>query len=93
MFGKVISKDCENEKDPVGRIGDDNIGKYGMSVVTTVTHNPHNTQAAGGFILINEVRDRTSVIIMDMAVPTAATDGTGFQFRTEFCHKRIKNRF
>ncbi len=40
-----------------------------------------------------KVNDGTPVVVMDMAISGAVTDGTGLQFRAELSHKGVKEKF
>ena len=41
----------------------------------------------------SKVDDGSAVVIVDMAVSGASTDGTGLQFRTKLLHIGVKKRF
>ena len=51
------------------------------------------TEICFGLLPGIKVNDGTPVVVMDMAIPSAVTDGTGLQFRAELCHKGVKEKF
>lgn len=91
--GKVITKNRENENKPVRRIRDDDIGKNGMRVFTTVAHDSCDAEIISRSVITLEIDELAAVIIMNMAVTAASTDGTGFQSGLKCSHEGIKNRF
>ena len=40
-----------------------------------------------------EINDRSAVVVVDMAVSGAPTDGTGLRFRLKMLHVGIKKKF
>lgn len=64
-----------------------------MSMFTAVTEHPENTKA--GFLLSagSEVNDGSAVVVMDVAVSSAPTEGTGLPLRFKLLHVGVKKRF
>lgn len=91
--GEVFAEYGKYKQKTIGRIRDDDIGKNDVSVLTTVTHHPRDTEIIDILFLIMEIDDGTTVIVVNMTVSTAATDGAGFQFGEESAYEGIKKRY
>ena len=91
--GKVFAQAEEDKEQAVGGIGDNDIRKDGMGMITAVTEYTHDAEIL--FLLSSgiKVNDGSAVVIVDMAVSGASTDGTGLQLRPELPHVGIKKRF
>lgn len=91
--GEVFAQDKEDEEQAVAGIGDNDIGKDGMGMLTAVTEYTHDAEIlhllSSGF----KVNDGSAVIIVDMAVSSASTDGTGLQSGLKLLHVGVKKRF
>lgn len=73
-------------------IRDDDIWKNCMSMLAAVTEYPEDTELGFAPLSRVKVNDGVSVVVMDMAVPSAAADRTGLQFRAEPCHEGVKEK-
>lgn len=62
-------------------------------MLTAVTENPHHTKI--GFMAFSslEVNDGAVIVIVDVTVTGASTDGTGLKVGLKFVHVGIKKRF
>ncbi len=91
--GEVLAQDKEDEEQAVAGIGDNDIRKGGMGMLTAVTEYTHDAEIllmlSSGF----KVNDGSAVIIVDMAVSGASTDGTGFQLWLKLPHVGVKKRY
>lgn len=91
--GKVFAQDKEDEEQAVAGIGDNDIRKDGMGVSTAATEYTHDAEI---LLLLSsglKVNDGSAVIIVDMAVASASTDGTGLQLWLKQPHVGVKKRF
>lgn len=91
--GKVFSKDAQYKEDAEGGIRYDDIREYGVCMPAAVTEEPEDTQTVFLAPAAYKVDDGTVIIVVDMAVPGAATDGAGLQIRLEQFHVGIKDKF
>lgn len=64
-----------------------------MRMFTAVTEYPENTKTGSLLSAGAEVNDGSAVVVMDVAVPGAPTDGTGLKFRFKLRHVGVKKRF
>lgn len=62
-------------------------------MLTAVTEYPHDTEILLQLFTGTEVNEGSAVIIMDMAVAGASTDGAGLQLGSKLLHVGIKKRF
>ena len=90
---KVVPQKTQNKEQAETGVRDDDIRKNRMSVFTAVTEDSENAEICVSPLPGIKVNDGTPVIVMDMAIPGAVTDGTGFQFRAKLCHKGVKEKF
>lgn len=90
---KVVPQKTQNKEQAETGVRDDDIRKNRMSVFTAVTEDSENAEICVSPLPGIKVNDGTPIIVMDMAIPGAVTDGTGFQFRAELCHKGVKEKF
>lgn len=90
---KVLSQKTQNKEQAETGVRDDDIGKNRMSVLTAVTEDSEDAEICFRPLPGIKVNDRTPVVVMDMAVSGAVTDGTGLQFRAKLSHKGVKEKF
>ena len=90
---KVLSQKAQNEEQAVAGIRNNDIGKNGMGMLTAVTENPHHTKVGLLTFTGLEVNDGAAIVVMDVTVTGASTDGTGFQVGLKPGHVGIKKRF
>jgi len=77
MAGKVLPQKAQDKKQTIAGIRDNDIRKNGMGMFTAVTNNPQHTKI-GLFPLAGpKINDRTAVVVVDVAVAGAPTDGAG----------------
>lgn len=91
--GEIFTQDKEDEEQAVAGIRDNDIRKDGMGMLAAVTEYTHDAEI---LLLLSsgiKVNDGSAVIIMDMAVSGASTDGTGLQPGLKLLHEGIKERF
>jgi len=91
--GEVFAQDKEDEEQAVAGIGDNDIGKDGMGMLTAVTEHTHDAEIFFLLSARSEVNDGSAVIIVDMAVSGTPADGTGLQIRLKLLHVGVKKRF
>ena len=91
--GKVFPEDAQDKEQAVAGVRDDDIGKDGMCMVAAVTEDPEHTKIRFLLCAGLEVNDGSAVVIMDMAVSSASTDGAGLQMGLKFSHVGIKKGF
>lgn len=89
---KVLPQKTQNKEQAEAGVRDDDIGKNCVSVLTTITEDSEDAEICFGLLPGIKVNDGTPVVVMDMAIPSAVTDGTGLQFRAELCHKGVKEK-
>lgn len=92
-FCKVLPEDAQDKEQAVAGVRDDDIRKDGMRMAAAVTEDPEHTEIRFLLCAGLEVNDRSAVVIMDMAVSGAPTDGAGLQFRPKQSHVGIEQRF
>jgi hypothetical protein len=63
-----------------------------VGVLTTFTEYSKDTYAGFFLSACYVINDGTIVIVMDMTVTSASTDGTGLQMRLKKSHVGIKDR-
>ena len=90
---KVFPEDAQDKEQAVAGVRDDDIGKYGMCMVTAVTEDPEDAEIRFFLSAGLEVDDGSAVVVMDVAVSGAPADGTGLQTGLEQRHIGIKKRF
>ena len=90
---KALSQKTQNKEQTETGVRDDGIGKNSMSVFTAVTEDSENAETCVSPLPGIKVNDGTPVVVMDMAISGAVTDGTGLQFRAELSHKGVKEKF
>ena len=91
--GAVFPQNKKDKEQAVAGIRDNDIWKDGMGMLTAVAEYPHDTEVIFLLSAGTEVNDRSAVVIVDMAVSGATTDGTGFQFGLKLLHVGVKKRF
>ena len=62
-------------------------------MLAAVTENPHHTKIGLFPITCPEVNDGAAIVVVDVTVTGAATDGTGLKAWLKFSHVEIKKRF
>ena len=90
---KVFPEDAQDKEQAVAGVRDDDIGKNGMCMVTAVTEDPEDAEIRFFLSAGLEVDDGSAVVVMDVAVSGAFTDGTGLQTGLKPRHVGIKKRF
>ena len=91
--GKVFPEDAQDKEQAVAGVRDDDIGKDGMCMVTTVTEDSEHTKIRFLLCVGPKVDDGSAVVVMDVAVSGASTYGTGLPFRLKMLHVGVKKRF
>lgn len=90
---KVFPEDAQDKEQAVAGVRDDDIGKNGMCMVTAVTEDPEDAEIRFFLSAGLEVDDGSAIVVMDVAVSGASTDGTGLQTGLKPRHVGIKKRF
>ena len=90
---KVFPEDAQDKEQAVAGVRDDDIGKNGMCMVTAVTEDPEDAEIRFFLSAGLEVDDGSAVVVMDVAVSGASTDGTGLKVGLKLSHVGIKKRF
>ncbi len=90
---KVLVEDIEDKEQAVTGIRDDEIREDSVGMSAAFTEYTENAKFLFGFLSGSEINDRASIVIVDMAVSCASTDGAGFQMGLKMLHIGIKQRF
>ena len=90
---KVLPKKAQNEEQAVAGIRDNDIRKNGMGMLTAVTENPHHTKVGLFSLACLEINDGAAIVVVDVTVTGASTDGTGLKVGLKLSHVGIKKRF
>lgn len=77
----------------VAGIRDNDIRKNGVCMLTAVTENPHHTKVGLFSLTCLEVNDGAAIVVVDVTVTSASTDGTGLKVGLKHSHIGIKKRF
>ena len=64
-----------------------------MGMLTAVTENPHHTKVGLFAFTGLKVNDGAAIVVVDVTVTGASTDGTGFKVGLKLSHVGIKKRF
>ena len=64
-----------------------------MGMFTAVTEYTHDAEILFLLSAGSKVNDRSAIVIVDMAVSGASTDGTGLQLGLKLLHVGVKKRF
>ncbi len=91
--GEIFPRNKEDEEQAAAGIRDDDIRKDSMSMFTAVTEYTHNAEILFLFPAGSKVNDGSAIVVMDMTVSGAATDGTCFQTGLKLLHVGVKKRF
>ena len=91
--GKVLAEDIEDKEQAVTGIRDDEIREDSVGMSAAFTEYTENAKFLFGFLSGSEINDRASIVIVDMAVPCASTDGAGFQMGLKMLHIGINKDF
>ena len=86
---KAFGDNSENEEDTVGIVRNDQIRKDCMGVSTTAD-NPHDFDRMINRASLDEINQISLVRSVSGARMRDPTNRTGFHFRAESSHKRIK---
>ena len=90
---KILPQKAQNEEQAVAGIRDNDIRKNGVCMFTAVTENPHHTEVGLFAFAGLEVDDGAAIVVVDVTVTGASTDGTGFKVGLKLSHVGIKKRF
>lgn len=90
---KVPAQNSEYEEQTVAGIRDNDIRKDGMGMLAAITEHTHDADTFFQLFTVLEVGDGSAVVIVDMAVSGAATDGTCFQPELKLLHVGVEKRF
>ena len=91
--GEVFPQDKEYEEQAVARIGNDDIRKDSMGMLTAVAEYTHDAEILFLLSAGQEVNDGSAIIIVDVTVSGTSTDGTCFQLGLKLLHVGVKKRF
>ena len=64
-----------------------------MSVLTAVTEDPHHTKTVYFWSSGSKINQGTVIVVVDMTVTGASTDGTGFKTGLKFSQTEILMKF
>lgn len=92
-FCKVLPEKAQDKEQAEAGIRDHDIRKDGMGVPTTVTEDAHYTETVAGLNSGVEINQGAVIVVVDVAVAGASTEGTGLKMGLKFCHVGIKKRF
>ena len=91
--GKVLAEDIGDKEQAVTGIRDDEIREDSVGMSAAFTEYTENAKFLFGFLSGSEINDRAPIVIVDMAVSCASTDGAGFQMGLKMLHIGMKQRF
>ncbi len=87
--GEEFGEDTKDEEQPITGVGNDQIRKDSVGMPTAADQT-EDANIMADSLPLNEINDPAPIISMDAAVASGTTNRTGFQFRTERAHIRIK---
>ena len=90
---KILPQKAQDEEQAVAGIRNNDIRKNGVGMLAAVAENPHHTDVGLFPFTCLEVDDGAAIVVVDVTVTRAPTDGTGLQFGLEPLHVGVKKRF
>ena len=91
--GKVFSEDTQDKEQAVSGVRNDDVREDCMGMPAAVTEYPENAEIRFFLPAGFEINDGSAVVVVDVTVTRAPTDGTGLQFGLEPLHVGVKKRF
>jgi len=89
---EILRQDPEDEKEAIGRVGDDEVREDGMGMAAG-TGKAQDAEAVADRVSMNKVDKRAAIVGMDSAGAFRPTAGAGLGFRAEAGHEGIKKVF
>ena len=90
---EILAEKAQDKEQTEAGIRDHDIRKDGVGVLTAVTEDAYYAETVVGTDPGAEVNQGAVIVVVDMTVAGASTDGTGLKMRLKFCHVGIKKRF
>jgi hypothetical protein len=90
---EVLSNDAEDKKEAVGAVRDDEVREDGVRMAAAGTGHPGYGDPVVDGPAGDEIDQVSFIGGMARAGVGSTTTGTGFQFRAEIHHERVKQRF
>ncbi len=92
-FGEVFPWDKEDEEQAVTGIRDNDIRKDSVGMFTAFAEYTHDAEIFFLPSAASQVDDGSAVVIVDMAVSGASTDGTCFRLGQKLLHIGVEEKF
>lgn len=90
---EILAEKAQNKEQTETGIRDHDIRKDGVGVLTAVAEDAHYAETVVGPDSGAEVNHGAVIVVVDVAVTGASTEGTGFEMGLKFRHVGIKKRF
>lgn len=90
---EILAEKAQNKEQTETGIRDHDIRKDGVGVLTAVAEDAHYAETVVGPDSGAEVNQGAVIVVVDVAVTGASTEGTGFEMGLKFRHVGIKKRF
>lgn len=90
---KVLPEQTKDAEKTVSGIRNDYVGKDGVGMLAAVTENAHHTKVGLFPFTCMEVDNGATIVVVDVTVTGASTEGTGLKARLKISHVGIKKRF
>ena len=90
---EVLCQDPKHKEQSMCPIRDDVVRKYGVSVMTAFTDNPHYTYRVFESVAVNEVSYCPVVVCVDVTFTSGSADRTSLLRWNKLGHKSVKEDF
>lgn len=90
---EVLPEKAQNKEQTETGIRDHDIRKDGVGVLTAVAEDAHYAETVAGSDSGVEINQGAVIVVVDVAVAGASTEGTGLEMGLKFRHVGIKKRF
>lgn len=90
---EILAEKAQNKEQTETGIRDHDIRKDGVGVLTAVAEDAHYAETVVGPDSGAEVNQGAVIVVVDVAVTGASTEGTDFEMGLKFRHVGIKKRF
>ena len=90
---EILAEKAQNKEQTETGIRDHDIRKDGVGVLTAVAEDAHYAETVVGPDSGAEVNQGAVIVVVDVAVTGASTDGAGLKTGLKFIHVGVKQRF
>ena len=90
---EVLCQDPKHKEQSICPIRDDVVRKYGVSVMTAFTDNPHYTYRVFESVAVNEVGYCSGVVCVDVTFASGSADRTGLLSGYKLVHIFVEENF